>query len=195
MHSVDPRFLQLVQQIGAIGIQGANSYNAAQAELKLDTVLSQASLATAAGTHESLKTLNRLSQLNVAHKKMFATFMTTAVSQLSAVLAELPEEHAADLRDGMVSSINWNLKAQSEFYVNRDKWIEAASTICLLVERHRASIAFSEEGISFDRKKTLQRFTDLVSIADEIHVLEVKQTAERMSRLSASMAVFSSIPK
>lgn len=195
MHPVEPRLVQLTQQIGSAGIQGANAYNAAQAELGLDAVLAQPSLATAEGISRSLKTLSCLSELNVAHRQMFEKFMTAAIAQLSAVLAEIPEERAAELREGMIRSINWNLKAQGEFYVNRDRWITAASAMCRLVEEHRESIAFTEEGVVFDNDEILERFSQLVSTVDEIHALEVKQTAERLSRLSASMAVLGSIQK
>lgn len=195
MHSIETHLVQLAQQIGSVGIQGANAYNAAQAELGLDAVLAQLSLATAEGTSRSLETLSRLSKLNVAHRQIFEKFMTAAVAQLSAVLAEIPEERAAELRGGMVCSINWNLKAQGEFYVNRDRWITAASAICRLVEEHRESIVFTEEGVVFDNDEILKRFSQLVSTVDEIHALEVKQTAERLSRLSASMAVLGSIQK
>ena len=191
MTSSESRLIELAQQIGAVGMQAAKAYNEAQANLKLEQVLTPERLSTDTGTGESLATLDALSALNSSHKKMFQKFVTAAVAQLTTVLAEVPEERATALRDGMIRSLNWNLDAQAMFYARREEWIVVATSICQLIESRRHSIAFTRDGLEFESDDDLGQFSRLVAQADEIHQLEVAQTAERLARLAKSMAILS----
>ena len=184
--------IQLAKQIGAIGLQAANAYNEAQARLNLELVITLARLETTDGTNDSLATLAKLTELNIAHKDAYATFMTAAVGQLATASAELPGSLADEYRDGIVNSVNWNLAAQAKFYTLREEWIEKAVAICHLVESRRSSISFGASTITFNDDADLASFQALVARVDEIHELEVCQAAERMARLSKSIATLGS---
>ncbi|MGZ6308338.1 MAG: hypothetical protein ACXWP6_17925, partial [Ktedonobacterales bacterium] len=112
------------------GMQAAQAFNAAQSQLDLAEVLSQARLASSAGVAESLSTLERLKALTDAHKEMFQRFVAVAAQQLSSTLAELPQDRQEELKAGIVESINRNLAAQGEFYAGRERWVVAASELC-----------------------------------------------------------------
>ena len=142
---------------------------------------------TTKGTNASLATLAKLTELNGAHKAAYANFMTAAVGQLATASAELPGSLAAEYRDGIVNSVNWNLAAQAKFYIHREEWIEKAVAICHLVEARRGSISFAASTITFDDAADLATFQTLVARVEEIHELEVRQAAERMARLSKSL--------
>ena len=189
MESNEARFIHLVQQIGIVGAKASNAYNEAQGNLKLDQVLTPSRLSSGDGIRASLDTLEHLSLLTSAHKAAFAKFMTGAVGQLAEVLSELPEQRGAELREGLVKSVNWNLNAQSILYAQREKWIAVAQDICKFVESRRESITFSEEGLAFDSTDDLEQFTHLVSTADHLHQLEITQATERIRRLKESLAV------
>ena len=180
--------MQFAQQVGAVGLQASKAYNDAQASLDLHLVLTPARLATAEGTDASLQVLARLSELTSAHRDMFAKFVTAAVEHLTAAVGELPTDRAAEYRDGMAASINWNLNAQADFYRNREEWIAAATGICELVQSHRGSITFTDDGVVFSNDEALRAFESLVSAADRIHHLEVEAANERLARLTRSMA-------
>jgi hypothetical protein len=189
MESNEARFIQLAQQIGLMGVKASNAYNEAQASLELDQVLTVGRLSNSDGVGASLDTLEWLAALTSAHREAFAKFMTGAVSQLTAVLAEIPEQRAEAIRKSLVKSVNWNLNAQKIFYDQREKWIATAREICRLVESRRESISFSEDGLTFDNEQDLEQFTHLASTADHLHQLEVAQMAERLGRLKESLSV------
>ncbi len=191
MEPSELRVSELAQQIGAAGLQASKAYNDAQASLDLHSVLTPARLATTEGTGESLESLARLTQLTSAHKDMFAKFVTVAMGHFTAALAELPEDRAAEYRDGAAVTVNRHLNAQGDFYKNREEWIAAAVDICRLVESHRETITFTKEGLVFSEDDVLANFERLVAEADRIHHLEVAATNERLARLAKSMAVLS----
>jgi hypothetical protein len=185
------RVLQLAQRVGAAGMQASKAYNDAQVSLDLHLVLTPVRLATTEGTSESLAALARLSNLTSAHKEMFSKFVAMAMEHFTAALAELTEDRAAEYRDGAAFSVNSSLKAQGEFYKNREAWIAAAVGICNLVESRRESITFMEDGLRFSDNDALEAFERLVAEADRIHSLEVAATNERLVRLARSMAIVS----
>lgn len=181
--------IQLAQQIAVAGAQGAKAYNDAQAELRLELVLTPGRLGSVDGTHESLTALGRLAELNAAHKEMFGRFMTAAIGQMVAAIGALPEDQAQQHRTGMLASVNWQMDAQSRFYAQRDEWIATARRICELVDIHRTAIELRDGELLFFEDDALESFLDLVARADELHRLEVEQTAVRLSRLSQSIQV------
>jgi hypothetical protein len=61
----------------------------AQAALRSDQLFTLDSVATPAGTRRALETVDKLAELHEAHKKMFATFVTAAMQQLTAALQQL----------------------------------------------------------------------------------------------------------
>lgn len=179
--------IQLAQQIAMAGAQGAKAYNDAQAALRLELVLTPDRLGSEEGTLESLAALDRLLELNAAHKEMFTKFMTAAIGKMLAAIGELHEVQAEQYRTGLLASVNRQMDAQSRFYVQRDEWIATARRICELVNTHRAAIEFRDGELLFFEDGTLEAFLALVARADELHRLEVEQTAMRLSRLSQSI--------
>ena len=191
MEPAELRVVQVAQQLGAAGLQASKAYNDAQESLDLHLVLTPARLGTTEGTSESLEALTRLSELTSAHKEVFAKFVTMASEHLASAVSELPADLRAEYRDGMVSSINWNLAAQGDVYKDREEWIVAAVGICKLVEFHRESITFTNDGVLFRNDDTLEAFERLVATADRIHHREVARTNERLARLARSTAILS----
>jgi len=186
--------VQIAQQIAAAGLRASNAYNEAQAALDLQRVLTPGRWESAQGTAESLTTLSRLSALTTAHKEMFAKFVTTAMSQLTAAINELPEDRAAQFRDGMARSVNWQLAAQADFYQGREEWIAAAVAICELIDSHRDEITFGEGGVVFANNEARASFDALADIVNRVHRQEVERTAERVARLSAFTAALQPNP-
>jgi hypothetical protein len=189
MDAAEIRIIHLAQQIAQVGAQGAKAYNDAQAELRLEWVLAPIRLGSVEGTRESLAALERLSQVTAAHKEMFAKFSAAATAQLLAAIKELPADRAQEYQASIASSINWNMEAQARFYAQRSEWITVAIRICQLVDIHRRAIEFREGELLFSDDAALEEFVGLVSRADELHQLEVAQTAQRIARLSQSLAV------
>lgn len=189
MDAAETRIIHLAQQIAQLGAQGAKAYNDAQAELQLEWVLAPIRLSSVEGTRESLAALERLSELTAAHKEMFAKFTAAATAQLLAAIQELPTDRAQEYQASIASSINRNLEAQARFYGQRSEWTATATRICQLVDIHRPAIEFREGELLFSDDAVLEEFVGLVSRADELHQLEVAQSAERVARLSQSLAV------
>jgi hypothetical protein len=190
----ESRVVQLARQIAAAGLRASKAYNEAQAALDLDRVLTPVRWASRDGTAQSLTTLARLSALTVAHKEMFARFVTTAMGQLAAAAGELPENRAAQFRDEMVRAVNGQFAAQTDFYQGREEWIAAAIAICELIDSHRDGITFTETGLIFAADDVRSTFDALARTVNRIHRQEVEKTTERVARLSAFMAALQTAP-
>jgi hypothetical protein len=189
MHPSEAEFIEVAKRFLAVSIQPAQAYHQAQAALKLDTVLSQDRLCSTAGTRESLQALQQLAELTAAHKVMFQKVVLASSSALAQAISGMPEEKQIDYRSRVIASINWNLAAQSDFYTDRERWIQAATSLCQLVEARRASSHFGEKGIVFADDRDADTFDALLQVIEEVHQLEVERQNERLARIAQSAAV------
>lgn len=189
MHPAEIQFINIAQRYALVGMQAAQAFNAEQVKLQLELVLSQERLASTPGTAESLAALERLAALTRAHKEAFAKVVLASSSELSSALAEMPENIREEYRAQIVTAVNWQLNAQSEFYTNRERWIAAAQAICSLVESCRETASFGEAGVDFVHDADLDRFLSLMATIEETHQIEVALLNERLSRLAQSATV------
>jgi hypothetical protein len=189
MHPTELRFVEIAKRYIPIGVQAANAMNMMQGKLQLELVLSKERLTTSEGISASLDTLSQLTALTQTHKSAFEKIMVTFSGEYAAVVAEMPQDLQAKYRADAVASINWQLEAQSKFYLNREEWIASATEICNLVESCRDTCTFSGETIDFADDDDLERFIGLMERIEEIHQTEVAALAERMRRQQTSLAV------
>lgn len=194
MHPAEVQFIAVAKRYAGVGMQAAKAFNDVQAKLQLELVLSQERLASTQGTAESVAALERLSDLTRVHKEAFAKVVLTSSSALAAALAAMPEHLQEEHRSRLVATVNWQLRAQSEFYSNRERWIAAATQICNLIESRRESATFSDEGVDFSNDEDLDRILSLMAVIKETHQLEVAQLNERLSRLARSAIILGLSP-
>lgn len=167
-------------------MHAAQAFNNEQAKLQLDQVLSQGRLATLHGTNQSLAVLEQLVVLTRAHKEAFNKLVIATSSELATALADMPVHLREEYRAKFIETVNWQLNAQSGFYINREKWIAAAFGICKLIESRRQTATFSENGVDFANDEDLVHFSSLLAIIEETHNVEVAQLNERLIRLASS---------
>jgi hypothetical protein len=186
MHPSEAEFIEVAKRFLAVGTQAAQAYHQAQSALQLDKVLSQERLCTTTGTLESLQTLQQLAELTAAHKVMFQQVVLASSSALAHAISGMPEEKQIDYQSRVVASVNWNLTAQSDFYADRERWIQAATFACRLVEARRATSQFGEQGIVFADDRDADTLDALLLVIEEIHQLEVERLNERLARIAQS---------
>jgi hypothetical protein len=186
MHQAEADLIEVSKRVVAIAMQAAQAYNAEQSKLQLELVLSQDRLSSTNGTSESQQALERLRELTSAHKAAFEQFILASSSALTKPLSELPEDLRHQYRERLVSSVNWHLSAQSNFYLNRERWIAAATDICSLVEARRATSQFTEQGVVFAEDRDFDAFQGLLEVIEETHQAEVTQLRERLDRIATS---------
>jgi hypothetical protein len=189
MHPSEAEFSDVAKRFFAVSVQTAQAYHQAQSALQLDSVLSQDRLCSTAGTNESLKTLKQLAELTAAHKMTFQKVVLALSSALAHAISGLPEDKQIQYQSSVVASLNWNLSAQSDFYTDRERWIQAANAICHLVEARRSTSRFGEQGIVFADDHDADAFDALLLVIEEVHQLEVERMKERLSRLSQSAQI------
>lgn len=192
MHPTELRFVEIAKHYIPIGVQATNAMSMMQGKLKLELVLSSERLETSAGVAASLDTLSQLTALTQTHKGAFEKIVLSYSGEYSAAIAEMPQELQAKYSADAVAAINWQLEAQSKFYVNREDWIASATEICNLVESRRDTCTFGDGTIDFAEDDDLERFISLMERIEEIHQAEVLALAERMSRMKASLAILGS---
>lgn len=179
------RLVQVALQLQQAGTPMAQAYQARQAELELDQVLSDERLASFEGIARSLATLSALEQLVAQHKAAWEGLMTEATRQYVAVMEELPEaERVVELR-GRVASLNWEMDAQHRSRAARAEWIDAARIICHLARRGREidPEAVGPIYANADDLAELYRQCDRIDAASEA---EHQLLAERMARIQAA---------
>ena len=189
MHPSESEFIEVAKRCLSVSVQAAQAYNQAQAALQLDVVLSQDRLSTTAGTQLSLQTLEQLSALTKAHKATFQQVVLGATSALVETMSGMPEALQQEHRSSLVTTVNWHLSAQSDFYADRERWIQAAIAICHLVEARRATSHFGEHGIVFADDRDADALDAHLQVLEEVHQLEVVRMNERLSRMAQSAAI------
>lgn len=188
MNPSDSKLVDIARRYAAVGMQAARAYNQEQATLELDLVLGQARLSSVAGTQTSLQALQRLRELTTVHKEAYGRVVVAAAREFAAVLADLPIDLRPERENGVVASINRQLAAQSAFYTNRERWIDAAEALCRLIDSERAYCTFTEEGVNFASDEPLGRFEALLTVIEETHQTDVAAMQERLSRLAQAAA-------
>lgn len=189
MHPAEIELIEVAKRMVTVSVQITLTYNTEQSKLQLDLVLSQSRLSSKAGTDQSLAALEHLDALTAAHKIAFEKFVLTSSSAMSKPLFELPEDRQQECRERFVATTNWLLSAQSAFYENRGRWINAAKEICHLVEACRATSQFCTEGIIFAKDQDFEIFQALLNVIEETHQLEVAYLSERLARLAKSASI------
>lgn len=193
MHELELRFIEVAKRHALVGMQAAKALNDEQDKLQLERVLSQERLASPEGTARSRATLEQLREFMHIHKAAFEQMALACSTELARALAEVPEHLREEYRAGVVTSINWQLEAQSLLYRNRERWIAAAMDICQLIDTCRDAVVFAEEGMGFANEDDLERFQALFAVIEEIHQFEVAQLSERSQRLVQSMATLEQV--
>lgn len=189
MHPAELKFVELAKRFATVGVQAAQAYNQEQAKLRLDLVLTQERLSSAEGTRESKHVLAQLRQLTEAHKQAYRKVVVAATAELMAAIAEMPTETQSERHTGLVSSINWQLGAQADFYATRERWMDAAEGICELIDSRRATCTFSEAGVDFAEDEDLAQFSELLTAIEEAHHAEVAALKDRLERLGRAASV------
>jgi hypothetical protein len=182
-------FLQVAQRYLAVGSQVSQAYEAEQQKLRLELVLTIERFRSPQGIADSLRALAHLTALTNAHRQAFGKFMLAAGSDLNAALAEMPQDLQQAHREGLVSSIQWQLDAQGRFYGIRERWIAAATELCHRVEAGREGLRFGEAGLEFADDGDAARFNALVEIVDTAHAEEVALLETRLTRLAAAASL------
>jgi len=188
MHPTETQFVAIAGRYVVVAAQVAVAFEQGQAALQLESLLSLQRLSSAAGTQESLTALHRLSDLVRAHKQAYEKFMVTFSAELSAVMASMSEDLVESHRGGLIASLNWQMLAQSRFYEGRERWIDAATGICHLLDARRETARFSHEGVSFADDEDHDRFDALLAVIEEVHQQEVASLGERTDRLARAAA-------
>lgn len=183
MHAAELKFVELAKRFATLGVQVAQAYNQEQSKLELDLVLTQERLSSSEGTRESRRVLTQLRQLTEAHKQAYQKVVVAATAELTAAIAEMPTETQSERHTGLVSSINWQLNAQADFYATRERWMDAAEAICELIDARRATCTFSEAGVDFAADEDLAQFSRLLTAIEQAHHEEVAALKERLERL------------
>ncbi|SFQ51854.1 hypothetical protein SAMN05216229_1295 [Geopseudomonas sagittaria] len=193
MHELELRFIEVAKRHALVGMQAAKALNDEQDKLQLELVLTPERLASPEGTAQSRATLEQLREFMHIHKAAFEQMALACSTELAGTLAEVPVHLQEEYRAGIVTSINWQLEAQSLLYRNRERWIAAALEICQLIDTCRDAVVFAEEGMGFVNDDDLERFQALFAVIEEIHQLEVAQLSERSQRLVQSLAVLEQV--
>jgi hypothetical protein len=184
MSPEEVRFIEIARRCFAIGLRAANAYDAEQKELDLSKVLSKDRLATSAGTQVSIETLNRLAELTRQHREVFANVVAFVASALAKAIDELPAGLQEKYRAELMGTINAQLEKQSEFYLNRERWIAAAREICDLVNSRRERFDASDAGLEFHETQDLDRYRTLLTAIQEVHQFEVGLLTDRVKRIA-----------
>ena len=195
MHPTEVKLIEIGKRYALFALQIAKTYNDRQAELQLDLVLSQTRLETTEGTKASLDVLSHLDKLTNAHKAAFTKYVGSSAAEFALALAEMPADLQEKHRAGLLDSVNRQLEIQSEFYVNRKRWIKAAVDICNLIESNRATSTFSEGGVTFADPADHAQLEGLLAIVEETHRFEMELLEKRLACIAASASVFSLGPQ
>lgn len=189
MHPTEVQLLQLGKQIAVVAQQAAAAYEQAQAALRLDQLFTLDSVATPAGTRRALETVDKLAELHEAHKKMFATSVTAAMQQLTAAVATLPADKARTQEQGLVDALNQQLATQSEFYINRQRWIDAVRAMFAIVEDNRDAITIEDGQMVMHDDEVADRYDAAQQVINDVHQVEVAHMKGRLARAAIGAAL------
>lgn len=189
MTPAEIKLIEIAKRYTNVSIQLSKAYEAETAKMHLDAVLSYAQLSSSDGTLESLEMIARLTALTDAHKAAVEKVLVACAAELTKTLAELPDAQREEYRNGLLKSLHGQLAAQSEFYENRGKWIEAARDVCKLLESQRESARFVGETIVFAEDSDNGRFESLMADIEEIHAIEVAHTRKMLDCFKQSAAL------
>ena len=192
MTPAEINLVEVANRYTTISIQVSRAYEAEQSKLNLDAVLSYVHLSSSDGTLESLEVIDRLAALTDAHKAAVEKVFVACATELTEALAELPEAQREEYREGLLKSLHGQLAAQSEFYENRGKWIEAAHEVCTLLESQRESARFVGETIVFAEDADNGRFETLMADIEEIHAVEAAHTKKILDCFKQAAALLGS---
>jgi hypothetical protein len=185
----DTPIIELAKRLAQVGAQVGQAYLAAEAELRLDLVLSRDRLSSTEGTAASLDVLERLTALTARHLAAYQRYVLAASAELTQAVAELPVDRQDEYRTGFVRALNQRLAEQGRFYEDRQRWIVAAQAICDLVESRRSTSTFGDEGIVFADEADAQAFTAHLDVIEEVHQAEVAAIHARRARIAQSAAI------
>lgn len=186
------RFIEVAKRYAMVGMQATQAFNAEQAKLELGLVLSPNRLSSTQGTQTSIETLDYLTVLTAAHKAAFERILLSFAKESNEALSEIPEGLRIDYQNGVIASISRELAAQSQFYENRSRWIDAARRICTLVDSRRTTSTFSGDTIIFADDEDYELFESLEAVIEEVHQQETKIMHERLERVGRSLSVLGS---
>jgi hypothetical protein len=195
MTPAEINLIEVAKRYTAISIQVSKAYEAETAKMNLDAVLSYAQLSSSDGTLESIEVIDRLAALTDAHKAAVEKVFVACANELTKALAELPEAQGEEYRDGLLKSLHGQLAAQSEYYENRGKWIEAAREVCKLLESQREGARFVGETIVFEEDADNGRFESLMADIEEIHAVEAAHTKKILDCFKRSVALMGTNPQ
>lgn len=182
-------FMEVARHYTQSAINIAQAYENEQSKLALDQVLTPARLDNSAGTAQSLAVLGQLRALTHAHKEVYGKYMIASTHDLTTAVKQLPQPQQDEQRNGIIASFNRQLALQADFYLNRFRWIDAASDMCNLVETNRSTVRVGPDGFDFVSDDDYERFTSLLTLLDEIHFIEVAAMEERKRHITRSMAI------
>jgi hypothetical protein len=188
MHPSELLILDIMRRHVTVHAQFAQAYMAEQNKLQLELVLTPDRMHTQEGTDLSLAALRQMDQLTAAHHQAFQKFILAASSEVAAAMDGMPDDMREALREKMLSTVQWQMEAQSRFYPNRLRWIAAATAVCELVQAKRDEVTFSDDGIDFLDDDDLRLFATLMETVEETHRADVAVIAERVDRMKNSMA-------
>lgn len=189
MSSTESQYVELGKRYLLVALQATKAFNDAQAALHLDTVLKRQRLGTPEGTAESLDALRQALAVTLEHKESFRQIVQTATAEFAAIIAAMPENQRAAYQQKFEESVNWQLRAQTLFYPNRERWIAAATEICRLIEDRRHTTHFGSEGVGFANDEDVEKFSSLLAVIDETHQFEVAQVKQRSERFAQAVAI------
>lgn len=192
MTPAEINLLEIARRYTTLSSQVSRAYEAEQAQLNLDVVLSYAQLSSSDGTLESLERIATVAALTDAHKAAVEKIFLACTTELTKALSELPEPKREQYREGILKSLHGQLAAQSQFYENRSKWIEAAREVCTLLEAQRESARFVGETIVFDDDADNGRFESLMAAIEETHTIEAVHTKKIFDCYRQSLSLLSS---
>ena len=195
MTPAETKLLEIARRYTTVSSQVSRAYEAEQAQMNLDVVLSYAQLSSSDGTLESLERISALAALTDAHKAAVEKIFLSCTTELTKALSELPEAEHGKYRDGILKSLHGQLAAQSQFYENRSKWIEAAREICTLLEDRRESARFVGETIVFEDDADNGRFESLMAAIEETHAIEAVHAKKILDCFRQSITLLSSNPQ
>ena len=195
MTPAEINLIEVAKRYTSISIQVAQAYETAQAKLNLGAVLSPARLAFSAGTQQSLEAIDDLAALTETHKVALEKVFLACATDLSNALLELSESQREEYRTGLMKTVHWHLAAQSQFYANRGRWIEAAREICNLVEARRDNTIFDGESIVFREDADHDRFTSLFEVVEDTQRIEEEHMQQMLERFSSSAAALGMTPQ
>jgi hypothetical protein len=188
MDPAELQYLQTAQRFAVVGMQAAQAYQQEQHKLQLEDVLTRERLCTPEGTLASLAALQRLHELTQAHKEAFRSLMLAFTAELTRVMADMPAGLREACRTRHAATVNWTLQVQGDFYANRERWIEAATGVCRLIELRRPTATFGAEGVVFADEMDYGRLQALMDVIDETHHFEVAQLRLRLDRIAHAAA-------